>query len=271
MVAIITTLKPEHTRVPGVLQSFNPHTMNSKKLRRSNAALSDANTTATVVTTLSRFAKALLVTVATATLCLMMAPAPANAAYTSDSKWFIDVGWLTHVSGDVIAMGADLRAGYYLNENNRIVLDLGYAADINPKVVGHFSYHPVDYPNETRTDGRIEDQHNLIPLMLSWEFEWTTANDLAWRLGPTAGITYISRQMARDPNLPYGDNVLRSDGGTAFLGGLNAGLRWGFSNGWYTDCSLAALLSKSVQLKKISNEKVNLSGGRFILSLGYRF
>jgi len=269
--------------------SMNPPKMNPQKLRRHSAALSDTNTIATGATAPARFAKALVTLAATAAaLCALMtfAPATANAAdaTATSPKWFADLGWLTQVSG-VTAMGVNLRGGYYLNDDNRLTLDVGFAFDISPKVVGHFSYGPPG--NTNQKTGDFDYNRDFIPLMIGWEHEWKTANDkLTWRLGPTVGAAFVSAAIKDDPHTKDSPSKEASQSATAFLGGLNAGLRWMFIpsvKNLYLDFSLAALFSNAVKLDQLkgrdaynnrydaTSEKVNLSGGRLIIAVGYRF
>ena len=192
------TPPPRHA---GINKSSNPYNMKPQKLRRSNAALPDATTAARGATTPSRFTKALAtMTAAAAALCAMMTFAPAASAADASAtspKWFADIGWLTQVSG-VTAMGANLRGGYYLDDANRLVLDFGFAFDISPKVVGHFSYHTNGGSNKT---GDFDYNRNFMPLMISWEHEWQTANDkFTWRLGPTAGVAFINATVTDNPH-----------------------------------------------------------------------
>jgi len=260
--------------------------MNSHNLRRHNAALSDANTTAHGAITPSRFAKA-LVTIATtaAALCALMTFAPAATAAdtsTTSPKWFADFGWLTHVSG-VTAMGVNARIGYYLNDTNRLTLDLGYAFDISPKVVGHFRYHT---DTQSNLSGDFDFHRDFAPLMIGWEHEWATGNpNLTWRLGPTVGAAFINASVKNDPSMTENPDLSASQSATAFLAGINAGLRWRFIpkvKNLYLDFSLAALYSNGVKLDKLhgyyygyyystSTDKVNLTGARVIVACGYRF
>jgi len=282
--------------------------MNTINLRRPSAAFANTNTNSSAsgvsasarfasslraiaalrATPLARFAESarvsqrVLAIVAVTAFCVLMASAPAFAADTATAaasqnasapKWFADAGLLVQGSSDLTTVGFNVRAGCYLNESNRLTLDVGAGFDVNPKTTGHFAYTINNGP--VRYDGKIQVNHTIVPVMFGWEHEWKTSSaKWAWRLGPTAGVAFVSGKEERDPHVSNASNVFRSASGAAFLAGVNAGVRWNFLTSaprLYLDFSVAGFGSTGVKLDKLYNEKINLSGGRLIVACGYQF
>jgi hypothetical protein len=245
--------------------------MTSQKLRRPRAAFLNANTGTHGAHAPAGLAKTLLAPAVMA-LCTLMAFAPAanaDAAASSDSgnapfkKIFLDAGLLIHASSDVTGVGFNFRGGRYLRETDRLTFDIGVCFDVDPKVTGHFSYRSISGTGPTgpiHYDGKIQINHTIVPVLLGWEHEWKIGNGRwAFRLGPVLGAAFVNGKEEREPHVVNDDNVFRSDSGTAFLLGLNTGLRWNFipsSDRWHMDFSLTALGASDVKLDKLSEKMV---------------
>jgi hypothetical protein len=257
--------------------------MTSQNLRRPRAAFLNINTGMHGAPAPASLARKLLASASVA-LCAVMpfaslaSAANANAASSASQnapskKYFVDAGLLVHASGDVTGVGFNFRGGRYLRETDRLTLDIGVCFDVNPKVTGHFTYRYGSGP--WRNDGKIQINHTIVPVLLGWQHEWKMGSSERWTfyLGTEAGLALINGKEEREPHVSNASNVFRSDSGVAFLFGLNTGLRWNFiprNDRWHMDFALTALGASDVKLDKLS-EKINLSGGRFIVSAGFRF
>ncbi|MDF9828103.1 hypothetical protein M2447_002216 [Ereboglobus sp. PH5-10] len=243
--------------------------MTSPKFRRRCAAYQNANSRAFAFVALAFCALMMLAPAAVAA----DASAESTARTTPDQKWFVDAGLLTHISSDLSGLGFNIRGGRYIGAADRLTLDMGACFDLDPKVTGRFSY----YRSGSSTiyhDGKIEIKQTVIPVLFGWQHEWKTKSGrFACAFGPTVGAAYIDASEERNPRVSNASNVMRSDDGVAFMYGATLSLRWNIlrnNDRFYVDCSVAALGATKVKLDKFC-EDINLSGGRLVAGIGYRF
>jgi hypothetical protein len=260
--------------------------MTSQNLRRPRAAFLNTNIGMHGASAPASLARKLLASASLA-LCAVMPFASAASAANDDAsttasftsqnassqKFFADIGFLTQAASDFTGVGGNIRIGRYLGETNRLTLDIGVCIDVNPEVTGRFSYRQGSGP--LQHDGKIQINKTVVPILFSWEHEWKMGSNKNWafRLGPAIGAAFINVKEEHNPPVSNVPTVLRSDSGTAFIAGLNAGLRWCFipsNDRWYADFAVSALGGPSLKLDKFS-KKINPSGGRLTISAGLRF
>jgi hypothetical protein len=125
----------------------------------------------------------------------------------------------------------------------------------------------------------------LIPVMFSWEHQWRLAERWSLRLGPTAGVAWLSGNRkinltARFNNAPDVFSAASSADAdaAAFLFGGTAGLRWDFLSTRKTtvhaDLSVSAFGATNAKLKFKDDSaaaKTDLSGIRLSLAVGATF
>jgi hypothetical protein len=188
-------------------------------------------------------------------------------------RWFLSGTFAGHVS-DFGYIGGTFSVGRYITPSSRVAFEIGGYSEVDPKVVGSFAWHYTD-SSIIHYDGKIKYEHTIIPILISWEYQWQLSDKWTARVGPTLGFAVVEGAEVRDPEVTNAANVLKSDSGTAFLFGASGGLRWDFYKGdtfdWYMDITCKILGASEVKLEKFDNEKVKLSGATFGLALGVKF
>jgi hypothetical protein len=146
-------------------------------------------------------------TVADSAPTVLTTPSP-----ESEKRWFFEVG-PAYWGNSIGFIGGDLRFGYYLRENDRLMLSVGLAKGMKKgkpqwsmqdyyygegqTLFGYENYDGIylsdlwdDELFDVQLKGKIE--RDIVPIVISWEHEWKLNDKLTLRAGPMIGAAIVS-------------------------------------------------------------------------------
>ena len=118
--------------------------------------------------------------------------------------------------------GVFLSGGWYVSNKSRLSLDIGVYLSEGDKV-GWFHYTSG---GTTKTDGVIKLGHTIVPITVSWNFEFKISKKAYFRVGPSVGGTVISSSFSFDPSNVKNKPKLKGETSTTFSYGGSAGFAW---------------------------------------------